>query len=87
MNALSAVAYASDAWVLGTYFLMTRGKPARWFHFANALGAAPLLVIEVAQRAWPVLPLTVAFCAIGWLGLWQTRRRPRPAAEGYRWAA
>lgn len=70
MKPLDIIAYVSDAWVLATYaWLARRAKPIP-FHWANALGAAPLLVIEVTQKAWPVLPLTSTFCLLGWWGLW-----------------
>jgi hypothetical protein len=69
MRTLDLLAYASNAWVLGTYAWLARRGAALPFHFANALGAAPLIAIEIRQEAWPVIPLTGTFCAIGWIGL------------------
>ncbi len=64
------VAYVADAFILVTYFLLAlRGWSVWWFNLANAVGGIPLLVIEWRQRAYPVMPLTATFTAIGWLGL------------------
>lgn len=67
---LHAVAYVSDAVVLVTYLLAAL-NPGNliWFHWANALGAAPLLLVEIKQKAYPVIPLTATFCVLGWVGV------------------
>lgn len=75
---LEIIAYLSDAWVLATYALLARRGRVVPFHWANALGAAPLLIIEVTQRAWPVIPLTGTFCVLGWVGLFTHYRKARP---------
>jgi hypothetical protein len=73
---LQALGYASDAWVLITYALVARfGRNARVMHYANALGAPPLIVAEIRGGLWQVLVLTGSFCALGWLGLWHTRKK------------
>lgn len=81
MSWLDLVAYASDAWVLITYAVLARSGRARPFHWANALGAAPLLVVEVTTHAWPVLPLTVTFCTLGWVGVRKTWPRDTVSVE------
>lgn len=75
---LSLLGYASDAWVLGTYALLAHtGRHVRALHYANAFGAAPLLAAEAYAGLWQVMVLTGSFCALGWLGLWQTRKAAR----------
>lgn len=81
---LTILAYLADAAILGTYALIAlapEGKYGRWFDLANGLGAPPLIVIEVAAHAWPVLPITVTFGVLGWLGVWAKGSRTlwRPA--------
>jgi hypothetical protein len=71
---LSALAYTADAVILGTYFVMARWNRPRAFHWANALGCFPLLVVEIRAALYEPLVLTAAFGAIGWLGVWRTRR-------------
>lgn len=66
---ISALAYLADAWILATYALTTRRRPVRWFHWANAVGCAPILAVEAVAGAWPPLVLTAAFGAIGCVGL------------------
>lgn len=69
---MTVLAYIADAWILGTYALMSwRGRFTRWFHLANAIGCAPIIAIEVAVGAWPALVLTASFGALGWFGLRQ----------------
>lgn len=76
MSWLNLVAYVSDAFVLGTYALLARTGRALPFHWANALGAVPLLVVEVTTEAWPVVPLTLTFCVLGWVGVITEARHP-----------
>lgn len=73
---LDLIAFVTDAVILTTYFLMARGRPALWFHWANALGCIPLLVVEATSHAWPVMPLTAAFGLIGWAGVLHKENRP-----------
>lgn len=65
---LSVLAYIADAAILGTYAWLSRKGPSRPFHIANALGAIPLLAVEVTAHAWPVLPVTASFGLVGWYG-------------------
>jgi len=74
MNLLSLLVYIGDAWVLSTYALLAFGKiKVRPFHWANAVAGVPTITFEVLVHAWPVMPLTVVFCAVGWIGVWRTR--------------
>lgn len=67
---ITVLAYIADAWVLGTYALMSyRRDKARWFHLANGVGCIPVMATEVAVGAWPPLVLTASFGALGWFGL------------------
>lgn len=66
---IAALAYAADAAVLGAYALTARGRPVRWFHWANAIGCFPIIASEIVVGAWPALILTAAFGAVGWLGV------------------
>lgn len=66
---LTAVAYLADASILATYYLTTRGRSIRWFHWANAIGCFPIIATEIVVGAWPALVLTAAFGAIGWSGV------------------
>lgn len=69
---MTLVAYLADAWVLATYLLTARGRPARWFHWANAVGAGPIAYTEVVTGAFAALVLTVTFGLIGAYGvLWR----------------
>jgi hypothetical protein len=74
---LSLLVYVSDVFVLGTYGLLAimHERAERWFHWANALGGAPTILFELHARAYPVMPLTVTFCVLGWVGVWRTRGR------------
>lgn len=70
MTLLQFFGYLSDVWVLGAYFWFVHsGKHQLLFHWANALGAAPVLIAEVQLGAWQVLPLTATFCVVGWYGI------------------
>lgn len=67
---LTLLAYLADVAILGTYAALASGRyTARPFHYANALGGAPLVLIEVTTGAWPVLPLTLTFTVLGWWGV------------------
>lgn len=74
MVVLSLAVYFGDVAVLSSYFLMTMGwAKVRPFHYANAVFGVPTLAFEISVHAWPVMPLTGVFCAVGWIGLWRTR--------------
>jgi hypothetical protein len=75
MIIVEALAYVADVWVIGTYVAMVAGRSVRAFHWANAVGAIPIAVTEVAVGAWQALVLTMAFGIAGAIGVWQTRRR------------
>lgn len=70
-SVLTAVAYVVNVVIIGTYLAAAQGRPLRWFHWANALGALPLLAYEVVVGAWAVMPLTAAFGTIALVGLWR----------------
>lgn len=76
MNAaLNVVAWVATAAVLASYFAWTvLGKPARWFHAANALGGLPLLALNVSLGAWQIVPITATFTVVGWVGLLEPSR-------------
>lgn len=67
--ALTIVAYLADVAILVAHFLTTRGRPVRWFHWANAIGCFPVIGSEVVVGAWPPLVLTASFGVIGWAGV------------------
>ncbi len=71
MTLLDIVAYAASIWIVVVYFLLAHKGPqfARRFHWANALGAIPVLATEVIAHAYPPMVLTVSFGTIGFLGL------------------
>lgn len=71
---MNILAYIADAWILGTYALMSwRPQRVCWFHLANAIGCVPIIGIEIAGGAWPAVVLTGSFGALGWYGLWNLR--------------
>ncbi len=74
MQALSVLAYGADAAVLATYWHLARTGSARPFHWANAIGFVPLAATEIVAHVYPPLVLTVAFGALGILGLIRTRK-------------
>lgn len=70
MTLWSYLAYAADAWIIGAYAATTRDpRRLRWFHWANALGCVPLLVVELVTHAYPVIPITGTFGLLGWIGV------------------
>jgi hypothetical protein len=77
VTTLQLLGYVSDVWVLSTYFWLAHRSKTLPFHWANALGAVPLLVAEYQLGAWQVIPLTGTFCLLGWFGLakaWRAKR-------------
>lgn len=68
---LNAVAYLADVAILAAYAYLARTGRPRPFHWANALGAIPLLGVEIATGALPVIPLTLTFGVLGALGLFR----------------
>lgn len=72
---LTVLGYLADLWILATYALLARTGRPRAFHCANAIGCIPLLTAEALTHLWPVMLLTGAFGAIGWVGLIQDRAR------------
>ena len=73
---LTALAYAADVAILGTYFSSIRNpRTVRRFHWANAVGMFPLIGVEAVTGAWPAVVLTAAFGVIGWVGVVGGRRR------------
>jgi hypothetical protein len=81
MRLISILAYVADAGILGSYAWCSRWpQRLRWFHAANAVGFLPLVAVETAQRAWPVLPLTLTFGVAGAYGWWHTRPPKRAQA-------
>lgn len=75
MTPITVAAYIADVWILFTYFALARWKANPWhFHLANAFGCIPLIATEIAARAYAPMVLTVAFGAIGWVGLSRGRR-------------
>lgn len=78
MTWLSLFVYVGDAWVLTTYTLLAFEKiKPRPFHWANAGAGVPTLTFEALVHAWPVMPLTLVFCVVGWIGVWRTRHDER----------
>lgn len=69
---LAAVSYVADALILGTYALAVRTGRLFWFHAANAVGFVPLCIVELAQHAYPVLPVTGTFGVLGIVGVWRS---------------
>lgn len=74
MILLDVAAYGADVAVLATYANTTRGRPLRPFHWANAVGGIAIAATEIVGHVWPALVLTVAFTALGWLGLAKGKR-------------
>ena len=66
---LSALAYLADAVLISAYWWLVRGHSERPYHWANALGAVPLLAVEITARAWPLVPITGMFGVVGWIGV------------------
>lgn len=69
MTLLELFGYVADVWILGTYALMVSGKPQRWFHWANAIGCAPLVIAEIGAGLWQVVAITGTFAVLGWMGV------------------
>lgn len=80
---LTVLGWVASAAIIGTYFGWTvLGKPARWFHAANALGGLPLLAGEIALAAWQIMPITVVFTVVGWIGWLEREEKPEPRTYG-----
>jgi hypothetical protein len=70
---LTWLAYAADAYILGSYALSVAREDQRVFHRANAYGGIALFSATMLTTGWnPLLVLTIAFTALGWLGLYRT---------------
>lgn len=67
------LAHLASASILVTYALMAWRGRIYPFHVANALGAPPLLWVEVSTGAWPVVPLTATFGVLGVVGMVKER--------------
>jgi hypothetical protein len=66
---VNLLGYLADAAIIGAYFAAVHtASKVQWFHWANAIGAVPLVAVESLTGAWAVLPLTVAFGVLGWIG-------------------
>ena len=63
------LAWVADVAILGSYYLFVSRGWERPFHWANALGCIPLLVVELQSGATQVVPVTAAFGLIGWYGI------------------
>lgn len=74
MTAAMAAGWVGSAVVLGSYALSVHRHCARWLHLGNATGSVGIAWSAASVGAWPSLVLTVCFGAVGWLGLWVTRR-------------
>ncbi len=74
MSPLDLIAYVTDLFILVSYYLFVTRNSARLFNWANAVGAIPLIGVEVAAHTYPPMVLTVAFGLIGVLGLVNRRR-------------
>lgn len=72
MVVINVLAYIADFCIIGSYFLMVR-RPSlsKLFHWANAVGSVPLILVEGFTGAWAVMPLTIAFGCIGWYGVFK----------------
>ena len=75
MSAAILAGYLADVCILGTYASSVRTGRLRGFHWANALGAVPLLYLEVGAHLWPVCVISGTFGVLGWLGVWRTHGR------------
>lgn len=70
MTGLDALAYTADAAIIGTYLgTATRRLDRRTFHWANALGAPPIIATEIIVGAWQALILTAMFGVAGLIGV------------------
>lgn len=69
MNELAT--YLLDAAIVLSYLGMVLGlRPARDFHWANALCGPFLVVNTIASVGWtPILVLTITFTIAGWIGV------------------
>ena len=65
----NALGWVAVSWVLGTYALMARTGRARPFHWANALGCFPLIVLNASAGLWFAVVLNGTFGVLGWLAL------------------
>lgn len=72
---VNVIALGASLVIVGCYGLVNAGKARRsLFDWANALGAAPLVISEIMVGAWSVLVLTACFGGIGVLGIVEDRR-------------
>lgn len=69
MTIVTLAGYLADAWVLTTYAILARTSRALAFHWANAIGCVPIILGELALRAYVPLVLTSVFGALGWVGV------------------
>lgn len=65
----SLVGWAAVAWVLGTYAIMARTGRDRPFHWANALGCFPLIILNAGAGLWFAVVLNATFGVLGWVAL------------------
>lgn len=66
---LQIIVLVADFAILGTYARVSVGRSVRPFHWANAIGAVPVVALEVLTGAWAVIPLTATFGLLGVTGL------------------
>jgi hypothetical protein len=72
---LTVLAYIVDAGIIATYGRMVWVRNPYPFHAANALGGPVLLAVEVGTHAWPVMPITFFFTALGLVGVLKARKQ------------
>lgn len=66
---IGTLAYMADAAILGTYYLTARDpKKVRWFNWANAFGAIPLVILNLGAGLIQPAILTGMFGFIGAIG-------------------
>lgn len=74
---ITVLAWIATGCILTTYALMQAGKPAKWFNYANAFGAAPLVASSAITGGWPAATVSAAFGLIAWFGFWKGWRQRR----------
>lgn len=78
---IDAIGYAASVAILIVYLLLATGKAKPIaFHWANALGAPPVIASELVHGAYVPLVLTAFFGIIGAAGVIRTIL-PNPKAD------
>lgn len=66
---IAALGYCADVALAASYAIAVRTGWQRPFHWANALGAIPLVLAEARGHVWPAVITSGMFGVLGWVGV------------------